>query len=179
MHPGSHVTSTAEEGLERIVEAARSGPRTDCRVQGADPARNHRRPGFQPRASLRSSRAHSNSAAHPKRFGVCVDTCHIFAAGYKISTRAEYKATMKEFDELVGLDRIRAFHLNDSVRELGSRVDRHAKIGAGKIGLEPFRYLLNDKRFAEVPMYMETPKGDEDGEALDAINLRTLRELVE
>ena len=85
---------------------------------------------------------------------------------------------MAEFDRVIGLERIRAFHLNDSVRELGSRVDRHAKIGAGKLGKAPFRYLLNDPRFAAVPMYLETPKGQENGESLDAINLRTLRGLV-
>jgi deoxyribonuclease-4 len=85
---------------------------------------------------------------------------------------------MAEFDRIMGIKRIRAFHLNDSVRELGSRVDRHAKIGAGKLGLEPFRHLMNDRRFAKVPMYLETPKGEEDGEQLDAINLQTLRQLV-
>jgi deoxyribonuclease-4 len=118
------------------------------------------------------------NVAQPERVAVCVDTCHIFAAGYPITSKTDYAATMAEFDRVVGLDRIRAFHLNDSVRELGSRVDRHAKIGAGKLGLEPFRHLLNDKRFASVPMYLETPKGEEDGQELDAINLRTLRSLI-
>src|SRR4029077_6345622 len=109
------------------------------------------------------------NVAVSERVAVCVDTCHIFAAGYPVTTKAEYAATMAEFDSVVGLDRIKAFHLNDSVRELGSRVDRHAKIGAGKLGLEPFRHLLNDKRFKSVPMYLETPKGEEDGEQLDTI----------
>jgi deoxyribonuclease IV len=112
------------------------------------------------------------------RLGVCFDTCHVFAAGYKLSTRAEYRATMKEFDKVVGLDQIRAFHLNDSVKECGSRVDRHAHIGAGKIGLEPFGWLLRDRRFRKVPMVLETPKGEENGEDCDIINLRKLRELV-
>jgi deoxyribonuclease-4 len=85
---------------------------------------------------------------------------------------------MEEFDDVVGLERIRAFHLNDSLRELGSRVDRHARIGKGKLGLAPFRHLLNDPRFSSIPMYLETPKGEENGKSLDAINLRTLRKLA-
>src|SRR5262249_28638964 len=97
---------------------------------------------------------------------------------YPIGTKAEYKATMDEFDDVVGIKWIRAFHLNDSLRELGSRVDRHAKIGAGKLGLAPFRHLVNDPRFANVPMYMETPTAEHAGEELDAINLRTLRGLI-
>ena len=115
----------------------------------------------------------------PERAGVCVDTCHIFAAGYELGTPESYAATFDEFDRLIGLDRIRAFHLNDSVKGLGSRVDRHARIGGGQLGLDPFRLLLNDPRFAAIPMYMETPKGEEAGEPLDAINLRTLRGLID
>jgi deoxyribonuclease-4 len=110
--------------------------------------------------------------------GVCFDTCHVFAAGYKISTQSDYRATMKQFDQIVGLDRIRAFHLNDSVKDRGSRVDRHAGIGCGKIGPEAFGWLLRDRRFRNVPMVLETPKGKENGEDLDVINLRKLRALV-
>jgi len=112
------------------------------------------------------------------RLGVCFDTCHAFAAGYKMSTQAEYRATMKEFDKFVGLDQIRAFHLNDSLKDCGSRVDRHAHVGQGKIGLEPFGWLLRDRRFRKVPMVLETPKGQQDGEDCDVINLRTLRALA-
>ena len=92
--------------------------------------------------------------------GVCIDTCHMFAAGYPLSTEKEYKATMRALDKTVGLKLVRAFHLNDSVKPLGSRVDRHAHIGRGMIGKEAFRLLLNDRRFRKVPMYLETPKGD-------------------
>jgi len=178
MHPGSHVSSTPEEGLSRIVKAL--------------DAVHHRTAGFKTETLLETTAGQGtnlghrfehlaqilNAVADPDRIGVCVDTCHIFAAGYPITTEVEYAATMTEFDRVIGLKRIRAFHLNDSVKGLGSRVDRHAKIGAGQLGLEPFRHLLNDPRFAKTPMYMETPKGEEDGEQLDAINLRTLRSLV-
>jgi deoxyribonuclease-4 len=112
----------------------------------------------------------------PDRVGICFDTCHVFAAGYRMGTRDEYEDTMGSLHALVGLRRIKAFHLNDSARELGSRVDRHAHIGRGKMGRQPFRFLLADPRFESVPMYLETPKGQERGVDLDAINLKTLRE---
>ena len=111
--------------------------------------------------------------------GVCVDTCHIFAAGYPLQTPDEYAATFQEFDDVVGINRIRAFHLNDSKKGLGSRVDRHEHIGEGGLGLEPFRHLLNDPRFADHPMYLETKKEQRDGEEMDAVNLRTLQRLLE
>jgi deoxyribonuclease-4 len=85
---------------------------------------------------------------------------------------------MAEFDRLLGLDRIKAFHLNDSRRPLGSRVDRHEHIGHGELGIEPFRLLLADPRFRQIPMYLETPKGEENGEDWDAVSLRLLRGLA-
>jgi deoxyribonuclease-4 len=121
-------------------------------------------------------------SASPDRFGVCVDTCHITAAGYSLACPQDYEATFAEFDMIIGLDRLKAFHLNDSVKGIGSRVDRHAHIGHGTLGLEPFRLLVNDVRFAELPMYLETPKGmvEQDGEILDwdVVNLRTLKDLL-
>jgi deoxyribonuclease-4 len=105
-----------------------------------------------------------------------VDTCHIFAAGYDIRDEATYQATFAEFDRLIGLERIKAFHLNDSQKDLGSRVDRHSHIGQGCIGLEAFRLLVNDPRFQAIPMIIETPKGDDMAE--DVENLTLLRSLV-
>jgi deoxyribonuclease-4 len=178
MHPGAFVDSSEEAGLARIVTALdevhkrTAGFKTFTLLEttaGQGSNLGHR---FEHLAQI------ANHVAAPERIGVCVDTCHIFAAGYPITSAEDYTATMAEFDRIMGIKRIRAFHLNDSVRELGSRVDRHAKIGAGKLGLEPFRHLMNDRRFAKVPMYLETPKGEEDGEQLDAINLQTLRQLV-
>jgi deoxyribonuclease-4 len=114
----------------------------------------------------------------PERLGICVDTCHIFAAGYPLASEKDYAATFAALGATVGLERIKAFHLNDSKRELGSRVDRHEHIGRGCLGPEPFRLLLNDPRFREIPMYLETPKGQHEGRDWDAINLETLRSLV-
>lgn len=118
-------------------------------------------------------------AKNPERLAVCFDTCHVFAAGYPLTARADYEATMNEFDKIIGLNLLSAFHLNDSVKASGARVDRHAAIGEGMIGIELFRCLLNDERFENHPMYLETPKGTSpNGEDFDAINLRRLRELI-
>ena len=116
--------------------------------------------------------------SRPERLGVCADTCHIFAAGYPLGTPEEYDETIDRLVRSVGLDRLRVWHMNDSCRECGSRVDRHAAIGAGHMGLEPFRHLVNDPRFRDVPMILETPKGTIDGEDLDVRNARALRQLV-
>lgn len=93
------------------------------------------------------------------RIGVCIDTCHIFAAGYDLRTRQACDATLKEFDQVIGLKHLFAFHLNDSMKELGSRVDRHAPLGEGKIGLECFKFLMSDRRVRDIPKYLETPQG--------------------
>ncbi len=113
---------------------------------------------------------------HTERLGVCFDTCHAFAAGLDLRTMEAYEETMDRFDRSVGLSRLRFFHVNDSKKGLGSRVDRHEHIGKGQIGLEGFRCLLNDPRFAHHPMVLETPKG---GSLLeDRRNLKVLRSLI-
>ena len=178
MHPGSFVDSTEEEGLRRIVRAIdevqhrTAGVTTELWLEttaGQGSSLGHR---FEHLATI------LNGVRAPERLGVCVDSCHIFAAGYPLQKKADYAATFDAFDRIVGIELIRAFHLNDSKKPLGSRVDRHAHIGEGCLGLEPFRHILNDPRFRETPMYLETEKGERDGEDLDAINLRTLRSLL-
>ena len=109
---------------------------------------------------------------------MCFDTCHVFAAGYDLRTPDAYAATMAAFDTIIGLDQIRAIHVNDAKRELGSRVDRHEHIGRGTLGREAFRCLMRDARFADVPKLLETPKGDIRGREWDAINLAVLRRLA-
>jgi len=114
----------------------------------------------------------------PDQLGVCLDTCHLFAAGYDFRTPETYAAMTDELDRIIGLARVRCIHMNDSKRELGSRVDRHEHIGKGKIGKCGFAHFLNDPRFAGVPMILETPKGiDGRGTNLDRVNLRRLRSL--
>lgn len=111
-----------------------------------------------------------------KRVAICIDTCHIFAAGYGIHTRDGYERTIDEIDEQVGLHKVALFHLNDSKKPLGSRVDRHEHIGEGQVGLDAFRFLLNDGRFRGVPKLLETPKKIEHES--DRRNLRKLRSLL-
>jgi deoxyribonuclease-4 len=111
-----------------------------------------------------------------ERVAVCWDTCHIFAAGIDFTDEFKYERMVDSFDRIVGLDRLRAIHLNDSQKGLGSRVDRHAHIGKGMLGLEPFRYIMNDPRFAGLPKVLETPK--EEDMAEDKENLAVLRSLV-
>lgn len=177
-HPGAFVDSSEAAGTARVVEAL-------------DEIHRQTR-GFRVRTLLETTAGQGTNlgwrfeqiaamiegAADPQRIGVCVDTCHIFAAGYPLEARKDYLATLRELDRTIGLEKVEAFHLNDSKRERGSRVDRHEHIGRGHLGLEPFRHLLNDRRFRRIPMYLETRKGTENGEDLDAINLRVLRHLV-
>jgi deoxyribonuclease-4 len=186
-HPGAYTTGSEEAGLAAIVRALdevhqqTKGIAAQCLLEttaGQGTSLGWR---FEHLATI------LGGVADPDRLGVCFDTCHVFAAGYPMGGtltptlsqgEREYQTTMREFDKTVGIGLLRAFHLNDSARPLGSRVDRHAHIGRGEMGTEPFRFLLNDSRFQRVPMYIETPKGEENGEDLDAFNLRTLRRLV-
>ena len=178
-HPGAYTTSSESLGIERIVQALDEslGQTSDLSVgvllettAGQGSCLGCR---FEQLAEMLTNLQNTD------RMGVCIDTCHIFAAGYAVGTEKDYKATMRNFDKTVGVKLIKAFHLNDSAKPLGSRVDRHAHIGRGLMGTEPFRLLLADRRFRKVPMYMETPKGEENGRNLDEINLETLRGLIE
>lgn len=175
-HPGAHTGAGEKEGIKRIAESL------DWALQ--------KRPDRRTTLTLETTAGQGSSIGHrfeqlarimeavekPERLGVCLDTCHVFAAGYEINTETGYSKTFKEFDSIIGLDRLKMFHLNDSKRELGSRVDRHEHIGKGHIGLAGFRLLVNDRRFFKTPMILETPKGPEELE--DIVNLRTLARLI-
>jgi deoxyribonuclease IV len=178
MHPGSCVGTCEEEGIARVVTAL------DTAIKKTE--------GLSVEIWLETTAGQGSSLGHrfehlrvildglgmSRRVGVCIDSCHLFAAGYPLSKPADYATTMRQFDQIVGVDRIRAFHLNDSKREFGSRVDRHEHIGKGHLGREAFRNILNDPRFAEIPMYLETAKGVVNGRSLDAVNLAILRRLA-
>src|SRR5947209_3517082 len=151
-HPGAHIDSGEEAGL--------------LRVAGALDEVHASTPGFKVRVLLETTAGQGSTLGHrfehlarilglvkdPDRLGVCFDTCHVFAAGYALAPEAEYRATLKAFDRTVGCRRLLAFHLNDSLRPFGSRLDRHAHIGRGELGIEPFRLLVNDRRFRNRPM---------------------------
>ncbi len=179
VHPGSFTDSTEEEGLDRIA-AAIDGILIDTQEDGAGLLlENTAGQGTNLGWNFGQLGSVLSQLGHDQRLGVCFDTCHAFAAGYDLSKTATYGQMWEEFDQAVGLPRLKALHLNDSKKGLGSRVDRHEHIGAGAIGLEGFRQLLNDPRLANLPMYLETEKGtNESGEDWDVVNLRTLRGLM-
>ncbi len=176
MHPGSHLTESPETGLARVVEAFDQlfgeVPQFEGKVliettagQGSNLGRT-----FEELGTI------ITGSRFPEKFGVCFDTCHTFAAGYDTASEEGYRDTMEQFDRIIGLERLECFHFNDSKKGLGSRVDRHEHIGQGTLGLNPFRFILNDPRFTTVPKILETPKGDND--EMDGVNLALLRGLV-
>ncbi len=176
IHPGSHMGAGPDAGVERVVRAV------DEAVA--------RTSGYRVRIALENTAGAGNGVGRrfaelgtilervrvPERAGVCIDTCHLCAAGYDIRTRAGYERAIDECLHTVGAGRVLAFHLNDAKAPLGSGLDRHENIGDGHLGLAPFRLLLNDSRFAGVPKVLETPKEPEP--AADRRNLATLRRLV-
>jgi deoxyribonuclease-4 len=176
IHPGSHGGDGVEEGVARFTRALdlaldETGAGVTVLLETTAGQGTSLGSRFEELAFVL---VHSR---YPQRLGVCVDTCHIFAAGYDIRTHLAYTQTMEEFDRLVGIEKIKFFHLNDSKQQLASRVDRHEHIGQGAIGFDGFRSLLNDPRFADHPMTLETPKGDDLQEDRD--NLLILRGLLE
>lgn len=177
MHPGSHVGSGEEEGLKRIVESfdlihtQTDGFTTQILIETTAGQGTNLGYRFEHLAAILDRVRESD------RIGVCLDTCHVFAAGYELRTEEGYHKTFDAFDKMIGLEQLRVIHVNDSQKGLGSRVDRHCNIGQGEIGLAGFRLLMNDARFDTVPKILETPK-EGDPIASDRENLRILRELT-
>ena len=174
MHPGAHLGTGEAAGLERIVEAFR---RLFAEAPSGVTVLLENTAGQGSYLGGRFAHLAEIMEKVPGgRFGVCFDTCHAFAAGYDLGSAEGYAAVMEEFDRLIGLSRLCAFHLNDTRKGLGSRVDRHEHIGRGAIGRAGFRALLRDFRLRNVPKILETPKGEDD--ACDRMNLATLHELA-
>jgi deoxyribonuclease-4 len=177
-HPGAYTTSTAAEGLTRIVQGLDAVDRQlehetiRCLLETTAGQGSNLGYRFEQLGEILAR------VSNRRRFGVCLDTCHLFAAGYALAAPQDYESTMQQLEQIIGLENVDAIHLNDSKHPLGSRKDRHEHIGEGEMGLEPFRNLLNDARFRTVPMYLETPKGTRDGQSWDRINLDTLRGLI-
>lgn len=175
-HPGAHVGAGEAPGLARVAEALRrildetAGQNVQILIENTAGQGSSLGWHFDHLATLLHG-----VERHP-RVGFCLDTCHLHAAGYDLTSDASYARVMGEFDAAVGLDRLRCLHLNDALKPLGSRVDRHTHIGDGTLGLEPFRRIMNDTRLVAVPKILETPKNGE-GFAEDTRNLTTLRRL--
>ncbi|PID85687.1 MAG: deoxyribonuclease IV [Chloroflexi bacterium] len=183
-HPGSHVKSGEEAGINQIVRGlkrllveteARAPDTIICLETMAGQGTNL---GY----TFEQIAAILAEVGPNERLGVCLDTCHIFAAGYDFRTPETYAATMAAFDRIIGFDRLKFFHLNDSKFDLGQKKDRHEHIGQGFIGTEGFANFLNDPRWVDHPAHLETPKikKDDDGNdmEMDPVNLATLRGLI-
>lgn len=177
VHPGSPKEAGAEAGIRRLAEAlervyATAGPRREVTTLLENTAGQGRVLGGR----FEELGAVLDRCGSTDRLGVCFDTCHAHAAGYGIASDEDYAATVEALDRTVGLERVRAFHLNDSKGKRGSRLDRHEHIGRGDVGIEGFRKLVRDPRFLGRPMLLETPKGDDLAE--DRVNLGLLRSLA-
>jgi deoxyribonuclease-4 len=176
LHPGAHLGAGEEAGLEKI---AKSIDRVLAKI-----------PKVKTKIALETTAGQGSclgekfehfahiidNVREPDRLCVCLDTAHVFAAGYDIGSEKDVRQTFREFDRVVGLDRLVAIHLNDSKTPRGSRVDRHEHIGQGQIGLDAFRFIMRDGRFRKIPKVLETPKGKDMAE--DVVNLKTLRDLA-
>jgi deoxyribonuclease-4 len=176
MHPGAHLGAGADVGIKQIVtgldEVHAATKKSRVRIALENTAGQGSCLGDR----IEHLAAIFDRVKRPERLGVCLDTAHLLAAGYNIRTPKGWDAAIAQLETLIGLDQVLAFHLNDSKTDLGSRVDRHAHIGEGKIGKQGFRHIVNDARFAKTPGCLETPKSDDMHEDLQ--NLATLRSLV-
>ncbi|WFS62703.1 deoxyribonuclease IV [Pseudodesulfovibrio thermohalotolerans] len=175
-HPGSHLGAGVEVGVRRYAANLDRAIELSGTKKGLVLLETTAGQGTNLGSTFEELAAVIEASAHPDRIGVCYDTCHTFAAGYDIRTPETYAATFDAFDRVIGLDRLKFFHLNDSKNGLGSRKDRHEHIGQGEIGVEGFRNLMRDPRFADVPKTLETPKAEDLQD--DVRNLTLLRELA-
>jgi deoxyribonuclease-4 len=176
LHPGAHLGAGEEAGLEKIIASL---DRVLARI-----------PKVKTQIALETTAGQGSCLGHkfehlayiigrvrePERLCVCLDTAHVFAAGYDIGSESAVRKMVAQFHRTIGLDRLVAIHLNDSKTARGSRVDRHEHIGKGKIGLAAFRFIMRDRRFRKIPKVLETPKGKDLRE--DLVNLKTLRGLL-
>ena len=178
LHPGSRPDQ--EQGIDRIVKGLNqvmtplARKKVTLLLEGTAGQGNTIGHRFEHLADI------LRGVRHRSRYGICLDTCHLFAAGYDLRTPRAWNTTLKEFDAIVGLEHLRAMHCNDSRKDFDSRVDRHAHIGQGKIGRQAFGHIVRDKRLADVPYILETPKGERESDAKqwDAINAGILRRLA-
>ena len=177
LHPGAHLGAGEDAGLDKVIASIN---RVLARI-----------PKVQTRIALETTAGQGSCLGHkfeqlnyiiggvrePERLCVCLDTAHVFAAGYDIASESAVRKMFAQFDRTIGLDRLVAIHLNDSKTARGSRVDRHEHIGKGRIGLDAFRFIMRHRRFRKIPKVLETPKGKDLAE--DVMNLRTLRALAD
>ena len=177
LHPGSHMNAGQASGVEKITRSLNTlfaeTPDVTSRLL------------LETTAGQGSSIGHTfeqlaailDGIENPQRIGVCFDSCHVFAAGYDLRTRTTYDQTMQAFDMAIGFDQLHLIHLNDALKPLGSKVDRHTHIGKGHIGIQGFTHIMNDSRLTHIPKIIETPKGKGRTD-FDKLNLNRLRGLI-
>jgi deoxyribonuclease-4 len=184
LHPGCYTAGNEPDGLALIAEGLLELLRARRRGNTMILLEHTAGQGTSLGATFEQLASIIGKMNDHRRVGVCLDTCHLLASGYDLCSPEGYASTFTQFGRLVGFDRLKAFHLNDSKKPLGSRVDRHEHIGQGFLGLEPFRRLVNDRRFRGLPMLLETPKGEGKAtgpiavDPMDEKNLETLRTLL-
>ncbi len=176
LHPGSPVDGTPEYGMKKIIESLNlciektKDAKARISLELTAGQGSHLGYTFEQIAEMIAG------VENKARISVCIDTCHIFSAGYDIRTKATYEHTMKQFAKIIGMKYLKVIHLNDSLKDLGSRVDRHTHIGEGKIGADAFQFVMQDARFDKIPKLLETPKDDDYED--DIRNLALLRKLA-
>src|SRR5262249_46286796 len=175
IHPGSHLGEGVAVGLVRVTAALDEALRRTEGYRIRVALENTAGAGGAPRRNFEGPAELLHRSARPERLGVCLDACHLFAAGYDIRTARGWRATLAAVEAAVGRARILAFHLNDAKAPLGSGLDRHEHIGTGRLGLTPFRLLLNEPRWRQIPKVLATPRAP-DPEP-DRRNLRVVRGL--
>ena len=185
LHPGARVTAPADQAIALIADALQQVIKVRPKGKTMILLEHTAGQGTTMGSTFEEIAGMLDLAKNTRRLGVCLDTCHLLASGYDLCSNEGYESTFATFQELIGIDRLKVFHLNDSKKPCQSRVDRHEHIGKGCIGLEPFRRLLNDPRFAHLPMLIETEKSERgvrrkglvEIDPLDEMNLTTLRGL--
>jgi deoxyribonuclease-4 len=183
LHPGARMGAPVDEAISRITRALTQVLKARRRGKTMILLEHTAGQGSTMGSTFEEIAAMLDGVRNTARLGVCLDTCHLLASGYDLCTEEGYCRTFTVFEDLIGFDRLKIFHLNDSKKPCMSRVDRHEHIGQGCIGIEPFRRLLNDTRFSHLPMIIETEKSESKGrrvevDVLDEMNLTTLRGLI-
>ena len=177
LHPGAHMQAGVEAGLKKVIQSLNRVFKRDwkCQLLLETTAGQGSCLGceFEHLAEIRAG------LKRPEQVGICLDTCHVFAAGYDLTTSAGYQKTLRDFEKIIGFEHLKVVHVNDSKTDLGSRVDRHEHLGKGKLGRKAFKHLMTDRRITRLPLILETPKGTSPGgRDYDQLNLATLRRLA-
>jgi deoxyribonuclease-4 len=175
-HPGAHLGAGERDGIKLIAESLNSAHEKTKNYKVSSMLETTAGQGTAIGYHFEQLQKIIELVESKERMSVCIDTAHIFAAGYDIKNPKEFKIVIKDFDEIIGLDRLKCFHMNDRKKELGSRVDRHEHIGKGFIGLDGFSNIMNDRRLKKIPKILETPKGKEQLEDLE--NIAALKKLI-